>query len=74
MSHPFRWSLAIYRLFILAYPRRFRQRFREDLMADFREMLQTETAKRPLLGRLSCWQRMLRDRALGIFDAVDATA
>jgi predicted permease len=50
----YRWSLALYRGLLRAYPREFRCRFRADLEADFVELLAVR-------GRRAAWQRVWRD-------------
>ena len=45
---------AIYRILLRCYPRRFRERFGEEMLAAFRKM-------QVHLGRLQLWRRLLRD-------------
>jgi putative ABC transport system permease protein len=51
-----RWSRALYRRLLRAYPLEFRAHFRRDMEEDFAEMLAT-------LGRVAAWTRVLRDWA-----------
>jgi predicted permease len=55
-------SRAVYRLLLRAYPREFRERFGEDLQADFVEMLDAR-------GRSHAWRRVVSD----LFSAVPMT-
>jgi putative ABC transport system permease protein len=52
VSH--RWSRALYRLLLRAYPREFRCHFRADLEADFAQLLAAR-------GRYAAWRRVICD-------------
>ena len=58
-----RFSRAAYRLLLRAYPREFRERFGDDLQADFVEMIDAR-------GRGHAWRRVVSD----LFSAVPLTA
>jgi putative ABC transport system permease protein len=57
----FAFSVALYRLLLVVYPRRFRTRFASEMTADFVEMLEDRTTGRPIRGRLACWRQALAD-------------
>lgn len=59
MAARFRWSLAVYRLLLLAYPASFRGRFGDDLAADVADLFLTS-------GRLGAWRRILPDLARSV--------
>ena len=58
-----RFSRSVYRLLLRAYPREFRERFGDDLQADFVEMIGAH-------GRGHAWRRVVAD----LFSAVPLTA
>jgi hypothetical protein len=58
-----RFSRAAYRCLLCAYPREFRERFADDLQADFVEMIEAR-------GRAHAWRRVVAD----LFAAVPLTA
>lgn len=61
----FRWSTAVYRRLLRAYPRPFRDRFADDMAEDFAALCDTETREAgPAAGRARAWRRALADLAL----------
>jgi hypothetical protein len=58
-----RLSRAAYRCLLRTYPREFRERFTDDLQADFAEMIEAR-------GRAHAWRRVVAD----LFSAVPLTA
>ena len=59
-------STGVYRLLLLAHPRRFRTRFKADMVSDFRDICHARAAGRPLLGRISAWFLALKDLAISV--------
>jgi putative ABC transport system permease protein len=56
-----RWSLAVYRVLLLAYPERFRRRYGSEMVRLFRERLRVEVARSGARGCAGHWLGTLRD-------------
>ena len=62
----FEISTGVYSFLLLAHPRRFKARFKADMVSDFRDICRSRAAGKPLLGRISAWLLVLKDLAVSV--------
>ncbi len=59
-------STGVYSFLLQAHPRRFRTRFKADMVSDFRDICRSRAASKPLFGRASAWLLVLKDLAVSV--------
>ena len=54
-------SICVYRVLLRSYPTSFRQRFGEEMVHSFADMLADQARRRPYTGVLLSWARVVRE-------------